>query len=398
MNALMPTYARADLQIVRGDGAYLYDTEGRDYLDLASGIAVNALGHGDPRLVQALTDQASRLWHVSNLYRIPQQEALAEALCERTFADHVFFANSGAEAVEAALKTAKRWHYAEGRRERYRFITFRNAFHGRTIATISATDQEKIRSGFEPLLDWFDFVDFNDLDGAEAAIGPHTAGILVEPIQGEGGLTPVDPAFLRGLRHLCDDHGLILVFDEVQTGMGRTGELFAYQGYGVTPDIMAAAKGLGGGFPIGACLATARAAKGMTAGAHGSTFGGNPLGCAVGLAVLEAVTAPGFLQQVRETGEMLLDALKRVADRHPHVFTGVRGRGLMLGLQVTCLPRDFVNYARGFGLMTAAAGTDMVRILPPLNLPAADIAEAERRLDAAGAGWVEPAALKAGYL
>jgi acetylornithine/N-succinyldiaminopimelate aminotransferase len=327
------------------------------------------------------------LWHASNLYRIPQQEQLAEALCAHTFADRVFFANSGAEAMECAIKTAKRWHHAAGRPERYRFVTFANCFHGRTLATISATDQSKIRDGFEPLLDWFDTVPFNDLAAVQRAIGPHTAAILVEPIQGEGGLTVAAPGFLQGLRALCDKHELLLVYDEVQTGMGRTGHLFAYEIEGVIPDILASAKGLGGGFPIGACLSTERAAAGMAVGAHGSTFGGNPLGCAVALAVLDAVTAPGFLQGVRERGQTMRSALERLAARHPNVFGAVRGHGLMLGLEAKGPSRNFVNHARTFGVMTAAAGGDVVRVLPPLNISQRDIEVAEARLDLAAAAW-----------
>jgi acetylornithine/N-succinyldiaminopimelate aminotransferase len=391
MTALMATYARADIEIVRGEGAYLFDAEGRDYLDLASGIAVNALGHGDPRLLKALEEQARAVWHTSNLYRIPQQEALAQKLCAHSFADRVFFANSGAEAVECALKTAKRYQVARGRPERYRFVTFRNSFHGRTIATISATDQAKIRDGFEPLLDWFDHAPLNDLAATRAAVGPHTAGILIEPIQGEGGLAAADPAFLRALRAICDQHDLALIFDEVQTGMGRTGDLFAYQGLGVEPDVLAAAKGLGGGFPIGACLAREGAAIGMTPGAHGSTFGGNPLGCAVGLAVLDAVLEPGFLADVRRRGTMLRARLEALAAAHPQVYGGVRGRGLMLGLQVHAPARDFVAHARRFGVMTAAAGANVVRILPPLNATDSILAEAQTRLDVAAAAWAPEA-------
>jgi acetylornithine/N-succinyldiaminopimelate aminotransferase len=390
MTALMATYARADIEIVRGEGAYLFDADGREYLDLASGIAVNALGHGDPRLLKALEEQARTVWHTSNLYRIPQQEKLARRLCEATFADRVFFANSGAEAVECALKTAKRYQVARGRPERYRFVTFRNSFHGRTIATISATDQAKIRDGFEPLLDWFDHVGFNDAAAAAAAVGPQTAGILIEPVQGEGGLASAEPAFLRELRRLCDAHDLVLIFDEVQTGMGRTGELFAYQGLGVEPDVLAAAKGLGGGFPIGACLARESVAIGMTAGAHGSTFGGNPLGCAVGLAVLEAVLEPGFLEAVRRRGDALRARLETLAAAHPQIYAGVRGRGLMLGLEIHAPARDFVAHARRCGVMTAAAGANVVRILPPLNADDDVLKQAHRRLAGAAMTWATP--------
>lgn len=392
MSALMNTYARANIDIVRGEGCWLYDQDGRDYLDLAAGVAVNTLGHGDPRLVEALKAQADVLWHASNLYRLPAQEALATRLAEVSFADRVFFANSGAEAVEAAIKTARRWQGAKGRPERYRILTFANAFHGRTLATISATDQPKVREGFTPLYDAFDTTPFNDLVAAQRAITPTTAAILVEPIQGEGGLTPATATFLAGLRALCDEHDLLLILDEVQTGVGRTGHLFAYQLYGVRPDIIAVAKGLGGGFPIGACLATEDAASGMTPGSHGSTYGGNPLACAVASAVLDAVCAPGFLETVGARAATLDAVLARLVRRHSELFVEARGHGLMRGLRVSAPARDIVAHLRAFGVMTVAAGADVVRLLPPLTISELEIAEAEARLARGAEAWLRLAA------
>lgn len=392
MSALMNTYARANIDIVRGEGCWLYDQDGRDYLDLAAGVAVNTLGHGDQRLVQALKTQADILWHASNLYRLPAQEALATKLTDATFADRVFFANSGAEAVEAAIKTARRWQGAKGRPERYRVLTFGNAFHGRTLATISATDQMKVREGFTPLYDAFDTTPFNDIEGAARAITSQTAAILVEPIQGEGGLTPATPAFLAGLRALCNQHDLLLILDEVQTGIGRTGHLFAHELYGVRPDIIAVAKGLGGGFPIGACLATEDAASGMTPGSHGSTYGGNPLACAVASAVLDAVLAPGFLETVRERAALVGALLERLLRRHSDLFVRAQGHGLMRGVQVRASARDVVAHLRDFGVMTVAAGADVVRLLPPLTISELEIAEAEARLLRAAEAWLPIAA------
>ncbi|MGE3146686.1 MAG: aspartate aminotransferase family protein, partial [Pseudorhodoplanes sp.] len=322
---LLPTYARADLAFERGEGAWLQATNGRRYLDFAAGVAVNGLGHAHPKLVEALTAQAQKLWHVSNLFQIPEAEALAARLCAQSFADTVFFANSGAEAMECCIKTARKFHAANGQPGRYRIVTFEGAFHGRTLATLAAGGQKKYLEGFGPVVEGFDQVAFGDLEATKAAINDATAAILIEPIMGEGGVRVVPNAFLKALRELCDRHNLLLVFDEVQTGIGRSGELFAYQRTGVTPDIMGLAKALGGGFPIGACLATAEAAKGMTAGTHGSTFGGNPLATTVGLAVLDVVLAPGFLDNVRRSSLLLKQRLAEIKDRYPAVVSEIRG-------------------------------------------------------------------------
>ena len=382
--ALMPVYPRCDVEPVRGDGAYLFDAEGRRWLDFASGVAVNALGHGHPRLVEAICAQAGRLMHTSNLYKVPAQQKLAERLVALTFADTVFFTNSGAESVECAIKTCRRFHQAGGDPGRRRILTFRQAFHGRTLGTISATDQEKLRAGFEPLLEGFTVLPFNDLEAVEAAMAPDVAGVLLEPIQGEGGLRPATPEFVRGLRRLCDEHGALLIFDEVQTGVGRTGSLFFHEQLGVEPDIMAAAKGIGGGFPVGACLATERAARGMTFGTHGSTYGGNPLAMAACEAVLDVVTEPGFLERVRRISGELRAALEAVARQHPDLIDHVRGAGLMLGLKLETDCRAFVNHARGVGLLTVAAGDDVVRVLPPLIIDERHVREcAELLLEAA---------------
>ncbi|MGZ3323972.1 MAG: acetylornithine transaminase, partial [Xanthobacteraceae bacterium] len=328
---LLPVYARVDLAFERGEGAWLIATNGERYLDFTSGVAVNALGHAHPHLVEAVTEQAKKLWHVSNLYRIPEAERLAERLCAASFADVVFFANSGAEAMECAIKMARKYQAASGQPERYHIITFEGAFHGRTLATLAAGGQKKYLDGFGPVVEGFDQVPFADLEATKRAIGPETAAILIEPIMGEGGVRVVPPEFLRALRRLCDEHGLLLVFDEVQTGVGRTGQLFAYQQSGVSPDIMALAKALGGGFPLGACLATAEAAKGMTAGTHGSTFGGNPLAMAVGNAVIDIVAKPAFLEHVRRMGLYMKQRLASVIDGHPSLVAEVRGEGLLIG-------------------------------------------------------------------
>ncbi len=362
---LLPVYNRLEVAFVRGEGVWLWDREGRRYLDFAAGIAVNALGHAHPRLVEALTAQARRLWHVSNLYQIPELERLAQRLVEHSFAETVFVCNSGAEAVEAAVKTARRYHHARGR-PRPRIITFEGAFHGRTLATISAAGGERLTAGFEPLLEGFDRVPFGDLAAVEAAIGPETGAILIEPVQGEGGVRPAEPAFLRGLRELCDRHGLLLLLDEVQCGMGRTGRLFAYEHAGIRPDIVALAKGLGGGFPIGAMLATAEAASGMTAGTHGSTFGGNPLACAVALAVLEELTAPGFLEGVWARARELWEGLQQLQRQYPQELLEVRGVGLMLGLRTRSANSEVAARLRHWGLLTVPAGDNVVRLLPPL--------------------------------
>jgi acetylornithine/N-succinyldiaminopimelate aminotransferase len=380
---LLPVFARAELSFEKGEGPWLYGRDGQRYLDFGAGIAVNALGHAHPHLVRALTEQASKIWHTSNLYQIPEGERLAQRLVENTFADVVFFTNSGAEANEAAVKMARRYHYVNGHPERFHIITFEGAFHGRTLATIAAGGQAKYLEGFGPKVEGFDQVPFNDLDALKAAIGPQTAALMIEPIQGESGVRPVDVAFMKELRALCDQHGLLLIFDEVQTGVGRTGKLFAYELTGVKPDIMSVAKGIGGGFPMGACLATAEAAKGMTVGTHGTTFGGNPLAMAVGNAVLDVVLEPGFLQEVERKGLLLKQRLAELKDRHPRIIAEVRGQGLIMGIRTIVPNTDFIAAARAQTLILVAAGDNVVRLLPPLIISDADITEAFNRLDAA---------------
>jgi len=380
---LLPVFARAELSFEKGEGPWLYGRDGQRYLDFGAGIAVNALGHAHPHLVEALTQQASKLWHSSNLFQIPEGERLAQRLVENTFADVVFFSNSGAEANEAAIKMARKFHHSGGHPERFRVITFEGAFHGRTLATIAAGGQAKYIEGFGPKVEGFDQVPLNDLDALKAAITPETAALMIEPIQGEGGVRTVDNAFLRELRTLCDSHGLLLIFDEIQTGVGRTGKLFAYEWSGVTPDIMSVAKGIGGGFPLGACLATRGAARGMTAGTHGTTFGGNPLAMAVGNAVLDVILAPGFLKQVEQKGLLLKQRLAELKDRHPAIIAEVRGFGLMMGLRTAVPNTDFVAAARAQKIITIGAGDNVVRLLPPLIISDADISEAFNRLDAA---------------
>ncbi|KQR82343.1 aspartate aminotransferase family protein [Sphingomonas sp. Leaf343] len=386
---LMPVYPRCGVRPVRGEGVYLYGEDGQQYLDFASGIAVNALGHGHPHLVKAIADQAATLMHVSNLYGSPQGERLAQRLVDTTFADTVFFTNSGAEAVECAIKTARRYHFAGGNPERHTLITFNNAFHGRTLGTISATNQAKMRDGFEPLLPGFKYAPFNDLAAALALVDDSTAGFLVEPIQGEGGLMAGSEEFLRGLRAACDEHGLLLVLDEVQCGYGRTGKFFAHELYGITPDIMAVAKGIGGGFPLGACLATEQAARGMVAGTHGSTYGGNPLAMAAGEAVLDVIHADGFLDHVTQMGERLRASLEQMIPNHDHLFQEVRGRGLMLGLKLKSDSRRFVAHCRDHhGLLTVAAGDNVVRVLPPLVIDDSHVAEFTQKLSDAARVYV----------
>ena len=370
---LMPVYPRSEVRPVRGEGVWLYGENGEKYLDFASGIAVNLLGHGHPHLTRAIQKQAETLIHVSNLYGSPQGEALAQRLVDLTFADTVFFTNSGAEAVECAIKTARRYHHAAGNPQRNTLITFKNAFHGRTMATISATDQDKLRDGFAPLLPGFTVVEFDNLDAALAAIDEHTAGFLLEPVQGEGGIRPASREFMAGLRAACDEHDLMLVLDEVQCGVARTGYLYAYEYYGVTPDILATAKGIGGGFPLGACLATEKAARGMVVGTHGSTYGGNPLAMAAGQAVLDVVANDDFLAAVRAKGERLRSALEQMIGNHDHLFESVRGLGLMLGIKMKTDSRAFVNWLRSEGILLVAAGDNVVRVLPPLNIDEADI-------------------------
>jgi acetylornithine/N-succinyldiaminopimelate aminotransferase len=380
---LLPTYARFDLAFERGEGAWLIATDGERYLDFSSGVAVNALGHAHPKLVAAIAEQSRKLWHVSNLYRIPESERVAERLCAASFADVVFFCNSGAEAMECAIKMARKYQSASGSPERYRIITFEGAFHGRTLATLAAGGQKKYLEGFGPVVDGFDQMPFADLAATKRAIGRETAAILIEPIMGEGGVRVVPPNFLRTLRRLCDENGLLLVFDEVQTGMGRSGELFAYQRSGVVPDIMALAKALGGGFPLGACLATAKAAKGMTTGTHGSTFGGNPLAMAAAGAVLDVMLAEGFLDRVRRTSLVLKQKLAEMKDRYPAVIAEVRGEGLLVGLRCVVPSSELVNELHRERMVTVAAGDNVVRLLPPLIVNEQEVAEAVRRIDRA---------------
>jgi acetylornithine/N-succinyldiaminopimelate aminotransferase len=384
-SSMLPVYARAPLAFERGEGAWLITADGRRYLDFGAGIAVNALGHAHPHLVEALTEQASKLWHLSNLYQNPAGERLASRLVEATFADVVFFTNSGAEALEASIKMARKYHSANGEPDRFRILTFEGAFHGRTLATIAAGGQQKYIDGFGPKVEGFDQVPFDDEAALKAAIGPATGAILIEPIQGEGGIRPVPTERLRQLRDLCDERGLLLVFDEVQTGVGRTGKLFAHEWSGVAPDIMAVAKGIGGGFPMGACLATAEAAKGMTAGTHGTTFGGNPLAMAVGNAVLDVVLAPDFLDHVQQTALALKQRLAELKDRHPAVIAEVRGQGLMVGLKLHVPNTDFVKAAHEEALLVIAAGDNVVRLLPPLVIGPEEVAEAFDRIDRAAA-------------
>jgi acetylornithine/N-succinyldiaminopimelate aminotransferase len=380
---LLPAYARANLAFERGEGAWLIATDGERYLDFTSGVAVNALGHAHPHLVRALGEQAQKLWHVSNLFRIPEGERLAERLCAVTFADLVFFANSGAEALECAIKTARKYHAVAGQPERFRIVTFEGAFHGRTLGTLAAGGQQKYLEGFGPPLEGFDQVPFADLDAVKRKLGPETAAILIEPIQGEGGVRIASPQVLKELRALCDQHGVLLVLDEVQTGIGRSGELFAYQRAGIEPDVMAIAKAIGGGFPLGACLATTEAAKGMTPGTHGSTFGGNPLAMAAGNAVLDVVLAPGFLDRVRRTAILFKQRLAELKDRHPAVIAEVRGEGLLLGLRALTPSAELVDELRAEKLLTAASGENVVRLLPPLIIGQAEIAEAVAMIDRA---------------
>lgn len=389
---LMPVYPRSPVRPVRGEGVYLYGEQGERYLDFASGIAVNLLGHGHPVLTKALQDQAATLIHVSNLYGSPQGEAFAQRLVDLTFADTVFFTNSGAEAVECAIKTARRYHHHHGNAHKNVLITFKNAFHGRTMATISATDQAKLRDGFAPLLDGFTVVEFDNLEAAAAAVDDNTAGFLLEPVQGEGGIRPASAEFIQGLRRICDDKDLMLVFDEVQCGVARTGHLFAYEHYGVEPDILASAKGIGGGFPMGACLATEKAAAGMVIGTHGSTYGGGPLAMAAGQAVFDVVANDEFLAHVRQIGERLKGALEQMIPNHDHLFEGVRGLGLMLGVKMKTDSRAFVTYLRDHGLLAVAAGDNVMRVLPPLVIDESHVAEFVEKLSEAARGYEMPEA------
>jgi acetylornithine/N-succinyldiaminopimelate aminotransferase len=387
ISPVLPTYNRADIAFERGEGPYLFDEKGERYLDFGSGIAVSALGHAHPHLVAALREQAGKLWHTSNLYRVPGQERLARRLIEATFADTVFFANSGAEAVECAIKMARRYHYAAGAPERFRLITFEGAFHGRTLATIAAGGSAKYLEGFGPKVDGFDQVPFGSFDAVVRATGPETAGILVEPIQGEVGVRVPPPNFLKRLREFCDSKGLLLVLDEVQTGIGRTGRLFAYEEAGVTPDIMAVGKGIGGGFPLGVCLATERAAKGMTVGSHGSTYGGNPLAMTAGNAVLDLVLAPQFLERVRGISGFMQQNLAMLAAEHPTVIAEVRGRGLLLGLKLHVPAAAFIARLRENRLLAVGATENVARLLPPLNIEEQHVKEALTALSSACAAF-----------
>jgi len=389
--AVMGTYARQNIAFERGEGAWLIATTGERYLDFASGVAVNALGHAHPKLVAALTEQAGKLWHCSNLYRVTGQERLAERLCEATFADKVFFTNSGAEACEGAIKLARRYHFANGHPERWRIITFKGAFHGRTLATIAAAGNEKYLEGFGEPAPGFDLVPFGDLEAVERVIGPETAAIMLEPVQGEGGIRVASNQWLQELRALCDQHGLLLVLDEVQCGMGRTGKLFAHEWAGITPDVMAVAKGIGGGFPFGCFLATEAAAKGMVPGTHGSTYGGNPLAMAVGNAVLDAVLEPGFIEQVQTLGLRLKQELARVKDENPDVVEEVRGSGLLAGIKVKPPMGEVVAACTAEKLLVVGAGENVVRLLPPLNVTEAEISEAMQRLSRALRRLAKPA-------
>jgi acetylornithine/N-succinyldiaminopimelate aminotransferase len=382
-SSILPVYARADLTFDHGEGAWLVTADGRRYLDFGAGIAVNALGHAHPHLVEALTGQAAKLWHLSNLYQNPDGERLATRLTDATFADVVFFTNSGAEANEAAIKMARKYHAANGQPERFHIITIEGAFHGRTLATIAAGGQAKYLEGFGPKVQGFDQVPFDDDAALKAAIGPQTGAILVEPVQGEGGVRTIPTERLRALRELCDEHGLLLILDEVQTGVGRSGKLFAHEWAGIRPDIMTIAKGIGGGFPMGACLATTEAAKGMKPGTHGTTFGGNPLAMAVGNAVLDVVLAEGFFDHVQHTALVLKQRLAELKDRHPAIISDIRGEGLLLGLRLHVPNTDLVRAAQEAGLLVIGAGDNVVRLLPPLIIGDAEIGEAFKRLDQA---------------
>ncbi len=381
--SVLPTYARAPLSFVKGEGSWLMDADGRRYLDMGGGIAVNILGHANPDLVAVLQDQATQLWHTSNLYNIPNQQALADRLVEHTFADTVFVTNSGTESMECCVKMARKYHYENGNPERVNIITFEGSFHGRSLGMISAAGAEKLTKGFGPLLPGFVHLPFGDHAALEAAIDDTTAAIMVEPVQGEGGIVPLPDQCLKGMRDLCDQHGILLIFDEIQCGMGRTGKLFAHEWSGIEPDIMGIAKGIGGGFPLGACLATEKAASGMIAGSHGSTYGGNPLACAVGIAVMDIVATPTFLAGVSAKAGRLRQRLEGLVASHPDVFVSVRGVGLMLGIECKVTNLDVVNAGYDQQLLTVPGGANVIRLLPPLNISDSEIDEAVARLDKA---------------
>ena len=383
ISSVLPTYSRAPLSFVKGEGTWLIEADGRRFLDLGAGIAVNALGHAHPALTKALTDQAGALWHTSNLYQIPQQQALADRLVEHTFADTVFVTNSGTESCELAVKMARKYFYDKGQPDKVEIITFDGSFHGRSSAGIAAAGSEKLTQGFGPLLPGFVHLKFGDHDALTAAITDQTEAILVEPVQGEGGIRPLPDVCLKGLRDLCDEKGILMILDEVQCGMDRTGKLFAHEWAGVTPDIMMVAKGIGGGFPLGAVLATEDAASGMTAGTHGSTYGGNPLGCAVGCAVMDIIADPDFLAEVTRKASLLRQKLEGLVASHPDVLEAVRGSGLMLGLKCKVAPADLVAAGYGAQVITVQAADNVVRLLPPLTITDAEITEGIHRLDAA---------------
>lgn len=381
--SVLPTYARADLAFVKGEGCWLEDQSGRRFLDMGGGIAVTALGHCHPALVEALSAQAGQLWHTSNLYQIPNQQELADQLVDHSFADTVFFTNSGTESMECAVKMARKYFSHIGQPDRVNVLTFEGSFHGRSLGMISAAGAAKLVDGFGPMLPGFVHLPFGDLEAVKAAIDAQTAAILIEPVQGEGGIRPVPDKMLRDLRQLCDDHGIFLIFDEIQCGVGRTGKLFAHDWAGVAPDIMAVAKGIGGGFPLGACLATENAASGMTAGTHGSTYGGNPLACAVGRKVMDIVADPDFLKEVSRKSGLLRQKLEGLVAAHPKVFEEVRGSGLMLGLKCNAVNVDVVKAGYGAHVLTVPAGDNVIRLLPPLTISDDEINEAVARLDAA---------------
>ena len=392
MSAVLPIFNRSKLNFSHGEGMYLYTPEGEEYLDFAAGIAVNALGYSHPKLVAALTEQGKKFWHISNLYQIPQMDSLAEKLVKHSFADKVFFCNSGAEAIECGIKMTRKYHDETGHPEKYRMICFHGAFHGRTLAAISAGEPGKNSRGFEPLVEGFDHVPFGDIEAVRQAITPETGGILIEPILGEGGIKPAPEGFLKALRTLCDEHGLLLFCDEVQAGMGRTGKLFSHEWAGIAPDLCASAKGIGGGFPLGACLATDKAAQGMKPGTHGSTYGSNPLAMAVGNAVIDAIMAPGFLKNVIAQGDDLKARLEKLQERFPKVIAEVRGKGLMLGLKLQVANTDFLEALRAERLLAVAASDNVIRIMPPLILEQKHIDQAMPRFEAACAAVLKPKA------
>jgi len=387
MSAVMSTYGRYELEFEKGEGPFLYSTDGRRYLDFAAGIAVNSLGHSHPHLVKTLQDQAAKLWHVSNLYNIPEQTRLADRLAAATFADKVFFCSTGLEAMEGAIKLCRRYHFANDAPERWRVVTVEGAFHGRSLATIAAAKNEKHLEGFGPPIDGFDQVPFNNLSELRNSIGPETAAIAFEPVQGEGGIRPADLDYLRSLRKIADEFGVLLLFDEVQCGNGRTGKLFAHEWADITPDVMAIAKGIGGGFPMGAFMATAEAAKGMVPGTHGSTFGGTPLAVAVGNAVLDVLLEDGFLDGVNKMGRLLWDRLNEVVGKYPDVYESVRGAGLMIGIKCVVPAGDVVVAFQKEGMLTVPAGENVARLLPPLNIDESHINEAMDIINRVGKNW-----------